>query len=51
AGVRTERFNLDMTPTTARYVKVLLRNRKACPPWHGGAGGKAWVFTDEIVIE
>ncbi|MBT7598029.1 MAG: DUF4838 domain-containing protein [Gemmatimonadetes bacterium] len=51
AGVRTERFNLDMTPTTARYVKVLLRNRKACPPWHGGAGGKAWIFTDEIVIE
>ncbi|MGA2586453.1 MAG: hypothetical protein ABSF88_05470 [Candidatus Aminicenantales bacterium] len=22
-----------------------------CPPWHKGAGGKAWLFIDEIVID
>lgn len=35
---------------SARYVKVIARNRKECPPDHKGAGGKAWIFADEIVI-
>lgn len=35
----------------ARYVKVHAKNRKECPEWHPGAGGKAWIFADEIVID
>jgi hypothetical protein len=35
----------------ARYIKVNARNMGNCPPWHKGAGGKAWIFADEIVIE
>ncbi len=34
-----------------RYIKVHAKNIDKCPPWHLGAGGKAWVFTDEIDIK
>ncbi len=33
-----------------RYIKVEAMNRNICPPWHNGAGGKAWLFIDEIEI-
>jgi hypothetical protein len=32
-------------------VKIHAMNRGVCPPWHLGAGGKAWLFADEIVVE
>jgi predicted alpha-1,2-mannosidase len=35
----------------ARFVRVIAHNRGTCPPWHPGAGDKAWIFADEIVIE
>ena len=35
----------------ARYVRVTAPNIKRCPDWHLGAGGKAWIFADEIEIE
>jgi hypothetical protein len=35
----------------ARYVKVKAKNIGLCPPWHHGAGGGAWLFADEIIIE
>jgi hypothetical protein len=38
------------TPVTARYVKVVARNRKTCPSWHIGAGYTSWIFCDEIVV-
>jgi hypothetical protein len=34
-----------------RYIKVVARNVGTCPPWHSGAGDKAWLFVDEITIE
>ncbi|TKJ37906.1 beta-N-acetylhexosaminidase [candidate division LCP-89 bacterium B3_LCP] len=34
-----------------RYVKIHATNRGTCPDWHPGAGGKSWVFIDEIVVE
>ncbi len=34
-----------------RYVKIVAENRGICPPWHRGAGDKAWLFTDEIWVE
>lgn len=41
----------ELTPNTdARYVRVIGKNRGVCPEWHLGAGGKAWVFADEIFI-
>ncbi len=35
----------------ARYVRVVARNLGTCPSWHVGAGGKAWLFVDEIEVE
>lgn len=34
----------------ARFVKVHARSVGVCPPWHPGAGGKAWLFTDEFEV-
>ena len=50
-GAVIERFACDFSPRQARYVKVKTHNFLQCPPWHKGAGGKAWIFIDEIVIE
>jgi hexosaminidase len=35
----------------ARFVRVFARNLGVCPSWHPGAGGKAWLFVDEIIVE
>jgi hypothetical protein len=35
----------------ARFIKVTTKSFLLCPPWHKGAGGKAWIFTDEIVVD
>jgi arylsulfatase A-like enzyme len=36
--------------TQARYVRIKADNVGNCPPWHPGAGGKAWVFVDEVIV-
>lgn len=36
---------------TARYVKVIAKNRGNCPEWHPGKGHPAWIFADEIMID
>ena len=35
----------------ARYIRVIARGEITCPPWHAGAGSKAWLFCDEIIVE
>lgn len=35
----------------AQYVKVKATSLKYCPDHHKGAGGKCWVFSDEIVVK
>lgn len=37
-------------PFKGRYIKITAKNRGVCPPDHKGAGGKSWIFADEIVI-
>jgi hypothetical protein len=39
---------VEFAPAASRYIRVRAVNRKTCPLWHKGAGGKAWLFTDEI---
>ena len=39
------------TARKARYVRVTAKNIGICPEWHAGAGGKAWLFVDEVVVE
>jgi hypothetical protein len=38
-------------PRTARYLRIRAHNQRICPEWHSGAGGKAWLFVDEIVVQ
>lgn len=42
-------LNIDKD-ITARYVKVIAYNYGKLPEWHQGAGGDAFIFIDEIVI-
>ena len=35
----------------ARYVRISIRHPKTAPEWHEGAGGKTWLFMDEITLE
>ena len=52
AGVVIEDFRYAIKkPLTARYVKARTKSFLKCPAWHKGAGGMAWIFTDELVIE
>ncbi len=41
-------FGLSFKPREARYVKMVAKSIGVCPPWHIGAGAKAWLFIDEI---
>jgi hexosaminidase len=48
--VEVKKFNRDSLVINAKYVKVYAKNIEKCPQWHLGAGGKAWIFIDEITI-
>jgi predicted alpha-1,2-mannosidase len=50
-GARIENVTSGTIGKRARYVRVIAKNIGACPAWHPGAGEKAWIFVDEIVIE
>ena len=36
---------------SSRFIRVQAINRKTCPEWHLGAGGWAWIFADEIIVQ
>lgn len=44
-------MTLTMTAQQARYVRVRAKSQGTCPDWHSGAGGKAWLFVDEVVVK
>jgi predicted alpha-1,2-mannosidase len=44
-------FSAKGIDARVRYLKVTAKNRGICPAWHPGAGGQAWIFADEIIIE
>ncbi len=48
-GIKDFTHHLDTVQ--ARYVKVYAQSVGVCPDWHHAAGGKAWVFIDEITIK
>jgi predicted alpha-1,2-mannosidase len=50
-GAVTYDFSVKCRGQKAKYVRVTAKNRGVCPPWHPGAGDKAWIFADEIVVE
>ncbi|MBN1479994.1 beta-N-acetylhexosaminidase [candidate division KSB1 bacterium] len=50
-GSIIHRFAESFAAVEARYVRVFADNRGTCPERHPGAGEKAWVFADEIIVE
>ena len=48
---RTATASARFDARSARYVRVRAKTVGTCPDWHQGAGGKAWVFADELVVE
>jgi type 1 glutamine amidotransferase/HEAT repeat protein len=46
----TRSVSTELRGKTARYVRVVAENIGTLPDWHSGAGGRAWLFTDEIQI-
>jgi predicted alpha-1,2-mannosidase len=49
-GTLKRTFKLE-TNVKAKFVKVVAQNRGTCPSDHKGAGGKSWIFADEITIK
>jgi beta-galactosidase len=50
-GAFVKSFSARIDPTSTRYVRVHAKNIGLCPPWHRSAGGKAWLFVDEVVAD
>ncbi len=50
-GSMIEELAATFENTKGRYIKVVAVNIKTCPEWHEGAGSKAWIFADEVVVE
>lgn len=44
-------FSVQLKHTKARYIRIFAKNIAVCPDWHPGAGEKAWIFVDEIVVK
>ena len=44
------RFSSETGGKGARFIRVFAKNVGICPSWHRGAGGKAWLFADELTV-
>jgi hexosaminidase len=44
-------FSANLKGVKARFIKVHAKNISTCPEGHPGAGSKAWLFVDEIIVE
>lgn len=49
--VTVKELSSTFSPRAARFVRVRAYTYGAVPLWHPGAGGKAWLFVDEIVVQ
>ena len=47
--IQVDDFVLNTSPVKAKFVKVVAKNFGTIPEWHLGAGGKAFIFIDEIL--
>jgi len=41
----------EFTDLQARFIRIRAKNIEKCPSDHPGAGGKAWLFADEIIVQ
>ena len=45
-----ESFSTIVEHIPFQFIRITKESFIQCPDWHLGAGGKAWVFADEIVV-
>ena len=50
AEVKLAFFDMEFTPTDAKYVKLQIQSPLKNPDWHTNPGGKSWIFIDEVVL-
>jgi len=50
-AVTVKDFVREFARREARYLRVRAYNYGVIPAWHAGAGDRAWVFVDEIIVE
>jgi uncharacterized membrane protein len=43
-------YDLEFTPVTVRYIKVIANPVTKLPKWHPGKGKPGWFFSDEIIV-
>ena len=44
-------YSIEVDNINARYIKIVAKNIGQCPQWHKGAGNKAWLFADEVIVK
>ena len=44
-------FEQEYNQAVTRYIRIRAQNQGYNPDWHYEAGGRSWIFIDEIVIE
>jgi hexosaminidase len=44
-------ISIPLHTVEAKFVRIIAKNIEKCPEGDPGSGGKAWIFTDEVVIE
>lgn len=48
-GIKNVETSFDKVKT--RFIRIYAKNIGVCPSWHIGAGKKAWLFIDEIILK
>jgi len=43
-------FAFQWTQPNVRYIRLHVESPGPLPAWHAGAGGKCWIFLDELVV-
>jgi len=43
-------FECKFQPISAKYIRIVATPVAKLPKWHPGKGEKAWIFTDEILV-
>lgn len=49
--IKIHTFKAMTEEASFRYVKVIGKNMQYCPDWHIGAGGRTWIFIDEVAVK
>ena len=47
----TRDLSVELEGRVCRFIRMKAEGVRTCPEWHKGAGGRAWIFTDEIMVE